>query len=130
MSLIDCRYCDETHGDLLMCGPARRLLDALHTAGQMRDLPTVEFERPVMDPAMLGDGTVLLGQVVVKAAVVPVGGVIMPVLVFTGVAADGNPLPNWLYAGIPAEIRRVEKLVADMAGLAIRTARKQAGGPA
>lgn len=129
MTMIDCRYCEETHGDLLLCGPAKRFLDAVLEQGRRFDMPTLEFGQPMTDPGILGDDTVLLAQFVVKAAVVPVAGMCRPVLAFTGVAIDGRPLPNWLYAGTPGDIRRTVKLVADMGEMAIRRARQQSGRP-
>lgn len=73
--VITCRYCDERHGDLLLCAPAKRVLDALYAQGQRFDMPTVEFPEPVNHADAFGEGTVLVAQVVVKAATVPVAGV-------------------------------------------------------
>jgi hypothetical protein len=123
----ECRYCDQVHGPRILCDPAKRVLDALYAQGQRFDMPTVVFPEPVNHADAFGADTVLVAQVVVKAAVVPVAGVPRPVLVFTGRDSDGRLLPQWLYCASATEILRVMKLVSDMGELAIRTARKQAG---
>jgi hypothetical protein len=128
MPIAECRYCETAHAEALLCIPAKRVLDALYAQGQRFDMPTVEFPEPAIHADAFGEGTVLVAQVVVKAAVVPVAGVPRPVLIFTGRDIDGNILPNWLYPASPPDIKRVVKLVADMGTLAISTARKQMGG--
>jgi hypothetical protein len=128
MSMTTCRYCEEKHGDLLLCAPAKRVLDALHDRGQRFDMPTIEFPEPVNHADAFGEGTVLVAQVVVKAAMVPVAGITRPALIFTGRDIDGSVLPQWLYIGSPDEIRRVVKLVADTGEMAIRRAREQQSG--
>lgn len=123
----ECRYCDQVHDARFLCDPAKRFLDAVAAQGQRFDMPTIELDEPYLGADVFGPGTVLLQQVVVMAATVPVAGVPRPVLIFTGTDAEGKPLPQWLYAGAASEIRRTVKLVSDMGELAIRTARKQAG---
>ena len=127
--MITCRYCDEQHGDLLLCAPAKRVLDALYAQGQRFDMPTVEFPEPITHADAFGAETVLVAQVVVKAATVPVAGIPRPVLIFTGRDIGSRILPQWIYAGSADEVRRVVKLVADTAEMAIRAARKQARTP-
>ena len=122
MSLIDCRYCDGKHGDLLLCDPAKRILDALYARGQRFDMPTVEFPEPIVGANGLGGDTVLVSQFVAKAALIEVAGVMRPTLVFTGSDSDGRPLPQWLYPRTPDEIGRCRDLVAEMAEMAIRRA--------
>jgi hypothetical protein len=130
VTLAGCRYCDQPHDDRFLCDPAKRFLDAVTARGQRFDMPTIEFpEEPILGADIFGAGTVLMAQVVVMAAVVPVAGTPRPVLIFTGTDAEGEPLPRWLYPGAASEIRRVVRLVSDMGELAIRTARKQAGAP-
>jgi len=124
--MISCRYCEQHHGDLLLCAPAKRVLDALHAQGQRFNMPTIEFPEPVSHADMFGEDTVLVAQLVVKAAMVPVAGVTRPVLIFTGRDMDGRSLPQWLYPGAPDDIRRAVKLVADTAEMAIRRASEQA----
>lgn len=126
MSLTDCPWCDSQHGDLLLCAPAKRILDELYAQGTRYKMPTVEFSEPIHGAGMFGEGTVLLAQLVVKAATVPVAGVPRPMLIFTGLDADRRPLPSWVYPGTPEDIQEAVKLVADTAGMAIRAARKQA----
>jgi hypothetical protein len=121
--MTDCPYCEETHGDLLLCAPAKRFLDAVIARGRRFDLPAMEFDEPVGGAGMFGPDTVLMAQFLAKAAVVPVAGMHKPVLIITGADADGRPLPNWLYAGNAAEIRRAVKITADMGEMAIRRAR-------
>lgn len=129
-AIIDCRYCEKRHGRQFLCDPAKRVLDALYAQGQRFDMPTIELPEPINHPDMFGPDTVLVAQVVVKAAVVPVAGMVQPVLVFTGRDSDGKVLPQWLYCASPSDVRKVVKLVADMGELAIRTARHQAARPA
>jgi hypothetical protein len=124
-TITDCRYCDQPHDGRFLCDPARRFLEA--EQGQRFDMPTMELDEPFLEADAFGAGTVLLKQLVVLAATVPVAGVPRPMLIFTGTDAEGKPLPRWLYPGAASEIRRAIKLVSDMGELAIRTARKQAG---
>ena len=124
MSLIDCHWCDGQHGDLLLCAPAKRILDELYKQGTRHKMPTVEFSEPIHGAAMFGEGTVLLAQFVVKAATVPVAGVPRPTLIFTGRDAQESPLPSWIYPGTPNDIREAVKLVADTADMAIRAAKR------
>ena len=128
MTAVDCRYCDQRHSGQYLCGPAKTVLDALYAQGQRFDLPTVEFPEPINHADAFGQDTVLVAQVVVKAATTPVAGVPRPVLIFTGQDIDGQVLPNWLYPAAPPDIKRLVNLVADMGTLAISTARKQGGG--
>ncbi len=129
-TMPECRYCEQMHDAQYLCVPARKVLDALYAQGQRFDMPTIEFPEPVNHADAFGPGTVLVAQVVVKAATTPVAGVPRPVLIFTGRDSDGKVLPSWLYCGSPAEIKKVVQLVADMGTLAIRTASKQmTGGP-
>ena len=130
MTPKDCRYCETEHDEALLCAPARMVLDALYAQGQRFDMPTIEFPEPVNHADAFGEDTVLVAQVVVMAATVPVAGVPRPVLIFTGQDIDGQVLPRWLYAASPPEMKKVIKLVSDMGTLAISTARKQMGTPA
>lgn len=123
----DCRYCEQEHAPDLLCDPAKRVLDALYAQGQRFNMPTIEFPEPINHADAFGPDTVLVAQVVVKAAVVPVAGMVQPVMVFTGRDSDGKVLPQWLYCASAAEVRKVVELVADMGELAIRTARRQRG---
>jgi hypothetical protein len=123
VTLADCPYCATKHGDLLLCEPAKRVLDALAARGQRFDMPSIEFPEPIFGANALGDDTVLVRQFVVNAGLVGVAGVMRPVLVFTGSDMDGRPLPRWTYPGTPEEIGRVRDLVAEMAEMAIRRAR-------
>lgn len=123
--LTVCRYCDNRHGDLLLCPPAKRVLDALYAQGQRFDMPTITFPEPITGADALGGSRVLVQQFVVKAAMIPVAGVNRPTLIFTGQEMGGRVLPEWVYPGTPEEIGKAKKLVSDMADLAIRTARGQ-----
>jgi len=123
VALTDCPYCEERHGDLLLCPPAKRYLDAVAARGHRFDLPEIEFSEPVAGAGMFGEDTVLMAQFLAKAAVVQVAGTHKPVLILTGVSIDGTPLPNWLYAGNAAQIRRAVKITAGMGEMAIRRAR-------
>ena len=124
--MITCPYCDSTHGDLLLCPPAKRVLDALLEQGMSFDMPTIEFPEPVTGAGVFGGSTVLVGQFVTKAAIIPVAGVPRPTLIFTGRDITGAVLPEWIYPGEPEAIRRASKLVSDMAEMSIRRARQEA----
>ena len=69
---------------MLLCEPARKVLDALRERGMRFDMPTIEFPDPVITEAdAFGEGTVLVANVVVKAGVAEVAGVNRPVIVLT-----------------------------------------------
>jgi hypothetical protein len=105
------------------------MLDALTARGMEFSAPTIEFEDPVEGSAsMLGEGTVLMRQLVVKAAVIPVAGTPRPALIFTGLDMEGRTLPSWIIPGDVEDIRKVRRLVRDVSEMAIRAARKQAAG--
>lgn len=126
MSLIHCPWCEQDHGDLLLCKPAKQILDAIYAQGSQFKMPTIEFDAPVPGAAaMFGEGTVLLSQLVVKAAIVPVAGVPRPTLIFTGLDGEHGTLPSWIYPGSPADIREAVQLVADTADMAIRAAERE-----
>lgn len=125
MPVIDCRWCGATHGDLLLCDGARNLLNALYARGMELNMPTIEFDEPVQGSAgMLGEGTVLVAQLVVKAATVPVAGTHHPALILTGLDAEHRALPSWVYPADAEGIRAAVKLVSDTGDMAIRAARK------
>ena len=126
--ITECRYCDQQHDPALLCDPARKVLDALYAQGQRFDMAAVEFPEPINHADAFGEGTVLVAQVIVKAAITDVAGVPRPVLIFTGRDSDGRLLPQWLYCGAASEVRKIVKLVADMGEMAIRRAREQQGG--
>ena len=117
-----CRYCTETHGDLLLCEPARKVLDALLERGMRFDMPTIEFPDPITTADAFGADTVIVANVVVKAGVTEVAGVNRPVLILTGQDIGGKVLPQWLYPGDADSLRRTSKLVDDMTEMAIRRA--------
>lgn len=123
--MIHCRYCENDHGDLLLCPPAKRVLDALYARGQRFDLPTIEFPEPIIGADAFGDNTVLIQQFVVKAGIYPLAGIVHPVLIFTGRSVSGDVLPEWVYPGSAEELERSSKLVTDMTEMAIRRAREQ-----
>lgn len=128
MPLINCRYCEATHGDALLCDPARRVLDALIERGMQMNMPTLEFPEPVAGG--LGDagpGDAVMRQFVCQAGLVELGGMQRPTLVFTGRDGYGTALPRWIYSASPAEIRGVVRLVSQMAELGIRRAREANG---
>lgn len=126
--MIHCRYCENNHGDLLLCPPAKRVLDALYAQGQQFNLPTIEFPEPITHAGALGGNALLIRQLVVKAAVVDVAGVARPVLIFTGQDLDGHPLPEWVQPGEDDSLRRISKLVDGMTEMAIRRAKQQREG--
>lgn len=124
----DCRYCDRRHGARYLCDPAKKVLDALLEQGTQFDMPTVEFPQMKQATAdMLGPGTVLVRQFIVKAALVPVAGVPKPSLLFTGRDVTNAELPHWVYPGDERDMKRAVKLVSDMAEMAVRRARRERG---
>jgi hypothetical protein len=128
MPLVRCRYCENEHGDLLLCQPAKRVLDALLERGQRFDMPTIEFPEAIGGPGMLGPGTVLVRQLVAKAAILPVADVPRPTLILTGQDLAGNVLPEWVYPAGAGDLNRAAKLVSDMVEMAVRRARQAGGG--
>lgn len=122
----DCPWCTRTHGSLLLCEPARLVLDALHEQGTKYDMPTIELPEPVA--GTLGPDTVLCVQIVAKAGTIPFAGVVRPVLVLSGRDDSEKPLPNWVTGGDADGMRRFAALVTDMTELAIRTAAGTGGG--
>ena len=126
MTLVHCRYCENEHGDLLLCAPAKRVLDALYARGQQFDMPTIEFPEAITGPDALGDGTVLCAHLVAKAGIIPVAGYPRPALILTGQDIAGNVLPQWIVPGEGPDLRRIATLVHDMTEMAIRRACEQA----
>jgi hypothetical protein len=128
--VITCRACGKRHGSRYMCDPLQQVVSAMLDEAAKNDIPVTEFlkRQPLPDRAgMLGDGTVLLKQLKVAGAVVPfeVDGkplATSPALVFTGLDADGNELPQWVYAGSAYELRTARDLVDRMTEMAIRRA--------
>jgi hypothetical protein len=122
-TITDCRYCEKQHARDFLCGPARRVLDALLERGQRFDMPTVEFPEAISYADAFGPDAVLVAGVVVKAGIAEVAGMPQPVLIFTGNDVDGKTLPQWVYCASPPDMKRVMKLVTDMGTMAIRRAR-------
>lgn len=121
----ECRWCTKVHSVRLMCGPARKILDALYARGMEGNMPTIEFPEPIRDAAVqlgLNPDDRLMSQVVIKAATVPLAGIARPALIVTGRDVYGQVLPQWMYAGDPDEIGRLVQLVTDTAGMATRAA--------
>lgn len=119
----ECRYCWQTHGALLLCAPAKRVLDALAERGMQFDMPTLEFPEPITPPDAFGGSTVLCAQLVAKAGLTPVAGVTRPALILTGRDIAMNVLPEWILVGEGRDLRAFSKLVGDMTEMAIRRAK-------
>ncbi len=124
--LHTCSYCGRMHSPTHLCPTARRVLDALREKGMQFDLEPLEFPE-VVPAGLTGQAAsvadVLCRQITVTAALVPIGSsqTNLPALIISGRDMDG-PLPRWLYAGGPGELRRLAILVKDMAEMAIRRA--------
>jgi len=135
MSDAHCRYCEQTHDDRWVCDQIKRILDALYARGAELTMPDVTFPAPIpghelgmgLDPAA---GDRVVAQVVVNAAVVDLGDVAKPVLIFTGLDSYNQPLPRWAFPGDPVDLDNLIGLMRRMAALAIRTARQQNRRPA
>lgn len=120
-----CRYCEHRHKPRLLCDPAKQVLDAMYARGQSFNMPTVELVDPIPAADMglgLDPGDVLIRQLVVQAATVPVAGVLRAALIFTGRGMQGGTLPKWVYLGDADDMARTKALVCDMADLAVRGA--------
>ena len=125
-----CRWCARKHGDRHLCDPAKRILDAMYAKGMEGNMPSIEFPEPVMGAAaMFGQGTVLVGQLVVYGATVPVAGVARPALIFSGTDGEGRELPKWIYPGDDDAMEAAAGLVSDMADMAVRGAAKRRQDP-
>lgn len=123
MSWIDCPFCQQSHAALMMCPPARRVLEALQERGMRFDMPTLEFPEPVEGAVgVFGGGTVAVAQIVAKSAVAEAAGVFVPVLVLTGVDAEGRPLPEWMFAAGATDMRKMTALIAEIGDQAVRGA--------
>lgn len=122
-AIRECRYCTQAHGTLLLCDPAKRVLDALADQGMRFDMPTLEFPEPITQPGAFGGETVLCAQLVAKAGITSVAGVTRPALVLTGRDIAMNILPEWILVGDGRDLRAFSKLVSDMTEMAIRRAK-------
>jgi hypothetical protein len=118
--LQHCRYCDNRHGDLFLCKPAKAVLDALIERGMNMNMPTIEFPDVVPQD---GADFVLMSQLVVEAALAPAAGVNWPAIVITGQDYAGQPLPRWLLPGDVKSLRDASRLMQKMTEMAIRKAR-------
>jgi hypothetical protein len=121
--LPQCPYCTERHGPRHMCDAISMMLEAM--AKRASDLGVTPQELPRDDiEAGMGEGTVLIRQLLIEAAVTEVLGVKRPVLIFSGQDSAGSELPRWLY---PAEnetaVRRAVLMFSDVAEMAIEAAR-------
>ena len=120
---IFCRYCRSRHMPRFLCDSAKGYLDAMVAKGASYNMPTVEFDDPLPSGvAFLGPDDRLVTQLVVKAATVPLHGVVHPMLILSGRDANQRALPNWMYAATPEEMVGLPRLVTEMAEMAIRRA--------
>lgn len=118
-----CNHCEARHSPTFLCPPAKQILDAVTARGRSYDMPTLAFDDPMpLLPGTDHPGDTLMAQLSVQAAIVPIFDVPRAALMFTGVAADGQPLPRWLLVNTDERIRAAAKLVNDMAELAITRA--------
>lgn len=117
-TMIDCVWCDGRHGDRYMCDPVRNHVAAIKQRADANTLPTMSFDEPVYVPPAADDQ--VMSQLVVLAGEMEVAGIMRPTLVFTGRDDHDKPLPRWIYAGTPNDIRKARQLVDDMAALALR----------
>lgn len=127
--MTHCPFCEHEHGERFLCDPAKAYLDAVKASGADLTMPDVQFDRPI--PALelgLGldaaTGDRMIVQVVVQASMIEVGGTWHPSLVFTGLDAQRQRLPRWLYAGSQPEVDAVAKLVRRQADAAIKATRE------
>jgi len=122
---IRCKFCLRDHSRWSMCEPVRKVLDTLAERGRQFDMPTLEFPEPIYGGNTADE--LIMRQLVVKAAILNMGDVPVPALVFTGQDGAGRPLPNWIYPGDDDDLDRAVKLVSDVADMAKRGARKARG---
>jgi len=125
-----CRLCERTHGQRWVCDAMQRIVTALYARGTELTMPDVTFSEPIMghelglglDPAA---GDRLAAQITVTAATIQVAGSWKPTLILSGLDSYSRAMPKWVYAGDPVDIDSVTQLMHRMAGLSIRSARKQ-----
>lgn len=129
--VITCRACGKRHGKRHLCDALLAVVETMMDAAEKNDIPVTEFikgepiNKNVRD--LLGEDKVLTRRIVVAGGVMPIsvsGKLISanPALIFTGEDADGRPLPQWVFAGSPYELRNVRDLVDRMTEMAIRRA--------
>lgn len=126
----DCEYCGGHHDDRYLCDVGKRVLDQLVARHMVMTTPILEFpEAPIYTADLPGDD-VVLAEITVQAATVPIDGTthLMPALVFSGSSLANTPVPRRVYATSTHEMLRFVNLVERMAQLAIRTAAR--GGQA
>ena len=134
---ITCRACGKRHGRRWMCDPVQKLVRAMMDAAEASDMPVTEFaEKQKIRPdaaSLLGEGTRLLRQLVIKAGVVPWENegqaiIIHPCLVITGTDAEGSEIPHYVFPGTSFELRKVRDVMDRMTEMAIRRAESEDTG--
>jgi hypothetical protein len=123
----DCAHCEGSHGVRFLCDPAAELLKAIREHGARHDMPTVEFDTPIIDPHG-DDGAVLVAGLTAKACIVPVLGVARPALLLHPVGVNDRQLTPLLYIGTRDNVDRFAELIRDVADMACRAASKANGG--
>jgi hypothetical protein len=124
---VDCVWCRGKHARRFLCDGAAEVLQASIDRGRGGTLPSIELDVPhEMTPDPFAD--LLVAQLVVKAGLIPgPGGVVHPALVFTGMDAQRQTLPQWIYPADDVTLRQAAPLVHEMTELAIRQANDHNG---
>ena len=87
--LAACPWCRTRLGDLLMCPPAKRVLDALAARGQASG--SNGHAAPVHVTGTHDPDSILLGRLSISGAMIPGDDGQVPALVFTGSGEDVSP---------------------------------------
>jgi hypothetical protein len=126
---VDCRWCRSTHGRRFLCDSAAEVLKTSAERGLSGTLPTIVLDEPLPPMSPDPDADKLVGQLVFKAGVLPdPAGILHPVLVMTGMDAQGRILPSWMYCADDDSLRQGPPLMHSMVELAIDRANAQNGG--
>lgn len=120
MSVSECYWCHDKHSDDVLCAQARTVLDKLREKGATYEQPNVEITGGD-DQEVAGTLCLALG---VKAFWTTTLDIIRPGLAIQPIHLDeslGKPL---ILIDDDANIRRAGRMIDDMAGTAVRQARK------
>lgn len=119
-----CTWCTEVHDATYLCNPAKMMLDKIAKssadAASKFDLPTIELKNELEEDV---EG-ILCQAIAVKAFYTDTLGVIRPGIALEGVMVDGRRITPLLLIDEDVAIRRAGRLFDDMAGLAVRRARR------
>lgn len=110
-----------------LCDQAKAFLDAVQQKAGSLNMPQIDFGEkiPASQLGLGGPDDLLIRQLVVYSALVEVGGVPRPAVIFTGLGSDGAPLPKWVAVGTSDEMAMMKGLIVGRFDHALQAA--QAG---